>query len=484
MASDDYAKACTVYEGLVAHDSADVEALYGVGECNFHNNAVVASAADTSAREFVGSYTRSLWAMRRVLQLDPTFHLAFQHILDIYTTQHRLGCYTSAANAACIQYGSYLLRQGDSLVAIPHPEGSDPSRGNAQQKEQERQRAYAANLREARRVAQDWFDTDTTLDVARYSVFQVALRQGDLPAAYDHARALGDRQYGQRREVVLARVTLALQLGHRAEAKAAFAAAGPFLTADQAARYEPATALAFGKLGPWRAERARFAATQGQASASWRYDVGLLMLGLTPDSLAAHERALFDASASPKCNVNCQRIAIWQSLAFGSRVQRPSWPPFPDTVVDKRMSIAQALAARDTAMLRRNARILDSIERAAHDNGSQEHFARGAVAVDGYLALGDSAAALKAARFYTDTAMTTMSWYTTFTKIPLDAPALYVRMMLQSADLEMALGSRAEARKWYARVADLWADADPELQPILKRVRAALADKAQGTRSP
>lgn len=480
----DYAKACTFYDGLVARDSGDVEALYGVGECNFHNDVVVASPTDTSARSFAGSYPRSLRAMRRVLQLDPTFHLAFQHILDIYTTQHRAGCYSSPANGACVQYGSYLLREGDSLVATPYPL-TDRSRTAAQRQEQERQRAFAANLHDARTVAEEWFDTDTTFDGARYSVFQVALRQGDLPSAYNHTRALGtERPYGRRPDVVWARVTLALELGHGAEAKAALTSAQPLLPADKRTGIEAATALAFGKLGPWRTERARFAATQGQAAASWRYDLGLVMLGLTPDSLVAHERALFDASASPTCDVNCQRIAIWQSLAFGSRIPRPSWPPFPNVVIDQRMLIPQAMAAGDTALLRRNTRILDSTTRAAHDNEAAETRAYGVLAVDGYLALGDSANALKAARFFTETAMTTMAWSADFGKIPADAPALYVRMMLQRADLEIALGTRVEARKWYARVADLWADADPELQPILKRVRAALAGAAQGTKAP
>ena len=36
-------------------------------------------------------------------------------------------------------------------------------------------------------------------------------------------------------------------------------------------------------------------------------------------------------------------------------------------------------------------------------------------------------------------------------------------------------GSRDEAHTWYARVLDLWADADPELQPTVTRIRAALA---------
>jgi hypothetical protein len=47
--------------------------------------------------------------------------------------------------------------------------------------------------------------------------------------------------------------------------------------------------------------------------------------------------------------------------------------------------------------------------------------------------------------------------------------------MLMRADLAAGLGFPDEARTWYARVLDLWADADPELQPTVARIRAALA---------
>jgi hypothetical protein len=46
--------------------------------------------------------------------------------------------------------------------------------------------------------------------------------------------------------------------------------------------------------------------------------------------------------------------------------------------------------------------------------------------------------------------------------------------MLLRADLAAALGFRDESRLWYTRVLDLWAEADPELQPTVTRIRAAL----------
>ena len=48
------------------------------------------------------------------------------------------------------------------------------------------------------------------------------------------------------------------------------------------------------------------------------------------------------------------------------------------------------------------------------------------------------------------------------------------RMRLMRADLAAAAGQREEARARYAKVLDLFLEADPELQPTVARIRAAL----------
>ena len=98
-----------------------------------------------------------------------------------------------------------------------------------------------------------------------------------------------------------------------------------------------------------------------------------------------------------------------------------------------------------------------------------------AIAADAAMAIGDSAGALGRLRFATDTILPLLYNSVTGTSVggmvlkALMAP----RMMLQRAELAAALGFPEEARTWYARVLDLWAEADPELQPIVARIRAA-----------
>jgi len=53
--------------------------------------------------------------------------------------------------------------------------------------------------------------------------------------------------------------------------------------------------------------------------------------------------------------------------------------------------------------------------------------------------------------------------------------ALVPRMMLMRADLAAATGNKDEAREWYAKVLNLWANADAELQPAVARIRASMA---------
>ena len=76
FASSDYPGACTLYHALVAADSTDVDALFGMGECEFHDLGVIPASADSSTWKFRASRNTALRAFRRVLELEPANHLA------------------------------------------------------------------------------------------------------------------------------------------------------------------------------------------------------------------------------------------------------------------------------------------------------------------------------------------------------------------------------------------------------------------------
>jgi tetratricopeptide (TPR) repeat protein len=62
--------------------------------------------------------------------------------------------------------------------------------------------------------------------------------------------------------------------------------------------------------------------------------------------------------------------------------------------------------------------------------------------------------------------------------------ALYPVVLRRLGDLYEQRGDRAAAIEWYSRFVDLWHDADPELQPIVREVRDRIARLTAEPRSP
>jgi hypothetical protein len=132
-----------------------------------------------------------------------------------------------------------------------------------------------------------------------------------------------------------------------------------------------------------------------------------------------------------------------------------------------------AVARGDTARVRADARAIDSTAARTARAGDVDS-AWAIVAADGYLIVGDSAAALHSLEFMLDS---TVAQTPIGTLVPFGGGSLtgwmFPRAMLLRADLATALGKKAEGRLWYARFLQLWSNADPEFAPLMARVRAA-----------
>jgi tetratricopeptide (TPR) repeat protein/predicted Ser/Thr protein kinase/TolB-like protein len=70
-------RARRVAEGMIARDSTDVEAWYQLGEAHFHHGSSTVPHPDT-----LGNLGLALRAFERTLALDSSYVLAYQHILD------------------------------------------------------------------------------------------------------------------------------------------------------------------------------------------------------------------------------------------------------------------------------------------------------------------------------------------------------------------------------------------------------------------
>ena len=91
------------YEALLARDSTDAEAWYGLADAYFHHGH--GSAGPDLDPELGRKWTRALRAFDRTLALDSTFHLAYAHKLFVYQIGGTAG--------------SPLLVVDDSVILLP-----------------------------------------------------------------------------------------------------------------------------------------------------------------------------------------------------------------------------------------------------------------------------------------------------------------------------------------------------------------------------
>ncbi|MFN2399987.1 MAG: tetratricopeptide repeat protein [Gemmatimonadaceae bacterium] len=144
------------YAALLARDSTDAEAWYGLGDAHFHSPS--ATVTETSTK-----WTHALRAFNRTLALDSTFHLAYPHTLQIYNT------------AATQNQGVILV--GDSIIGFDSRAASETYG---------RERILEASLKARVRAAQEarrWVDTDPDAAEAHLALADAYVASNDPAAA-------------------------------------------------------------------------------------------------------------------------------------------------------------------------------------------------------------------------------------------------------------------------------------------------------------
>lgn len=487
---NEWTKACEIYRPLAIADSSDVEAWYGWGECLFHDPTVEGIAGDTTRLRFRADLDASLRAFQHVLDLDPAYHLAYQHIIDaLVSERHNDAQY--CVEQRCQWYSAMLVRTGDSLVQTPFRvvrgftgtmiDPSDMTTARRQMHLYAQSGSRRRNLDRASEVAMAWVAADPSELRARAALGRVLLAKGEIDSAGDVlARAgSGGGSIPERLQILFGRIEVAYKQGRAGEAIRLYDSlrastlpvpGGAFRFGNAMAGYGPA----FGRMVEFDSLVAAQVRNAPPYVAPYqRHAIPAAFVGVVSDSLPLVERAAFDQASAAIGRSQATRM-IAASLSYALRAPRPSWPAVDTSLMDVKLGPAIALARGDTARLRAAARVLDSLEQSVVATaGSDSGFAL--IAADAYLVLRDSLAALRVLRLALDNAMRTTALF------PLSNAQnneIYImpRMMLLRADLARALNYRDEARAWYERFAALWATASPAFQPLVERARRAAAE--------
>jgi tetratricopeptide (TPR) repeat protein len=482
IARSDYETACKAVQPLVKRDSNDVLALYMLGDCAYHDRTVIAPPSDTLPGTIPWGWNLSLSAMRRVLQLDPSFHQAFQHILDILRATQWSGCVRRTSAPTCENWPAAILRDKDTLVIRPVSQAANRPALFRQQSRGVLEKPMHANLAIAKRVAEDWMGADSTNEAAHFGMASVLLSLGDLEGAEARFRKSG-RMLMTDATFARARMEVAMKRGDAPTARAWFDSVlklVPDNPAVVASPFRGSMELVFGKAR--RVHTAldgaaqRISAANGSTPEALAYARLLprVILGLPTPQLAETEAAyLASMKDTLTCNAACRMNRVFGSLVFGMRAPRASWPKELRSELSLLTQSANAITTGDTASLRSAAVALDSSARARvamlwPDDG------HATIAAEGYLALRDSANALRMLRFAVDSAMPIVPVART-NVIGMSLGLWWVRGMLMRAELAAAMRQTEEARKWYDRVLAMWSEADPEFQEDIARIRAARA---------
>ncbi len=169
LADGQFPRACEQYRALLAQDSLDFRAWFGLGECGAKDEAVLPDSASPSGWRFRSSYAAAVRAYARALTLVPGTHLAYSGAalrrlatrMMVASDAVRGGVATDSTAA---RFAAYPGLDADTLAFVPYPIADliagehIPATWGA---------ALATNRRRFLAVTRQWLLQFPTSDVAR-----------------------------------------------------------------------------------------------------------------------------------------------------------------------------------------------------------------------------------------------------------------------------------------------------------------------------
>jgi eukaryotic-like serine/threonine-protein kinase len=494
-----YPQACEKFGELIARDSLDFAAWFGMGTCQGSDPVVVKDPASPSGWRFRGSYNAAVNAYRRALEIVPSVHRAFRgeafsRLPDLLYTESNHMRRGFALAPDTVRFGAYPSMERDTLEFLARPitevtaanPGAIPSSVKV---------ALAHNREQLRDIATSWVkafpnqpEPHETFALVLETLGELTVgRSKDYSAVSEirRARALAhDRLTSLRLANSETRFLLkAEQMAAARTLADSLLKANPNPTLDEARQLRGLAALT-GHVHLAAQLQRRAAPDFTFMTPDWE-DVNVPLpltdaaLGLlayssfgTPiDSLVTLEQRverLIPSYVEPAKRMATRQALLDYStlLAFPERGIRPM---HRGKLPARYLLVMQwQLGRKDTTALRESFKKLEEVQRDLRP---------GDVAFDGtyheawlLLAIGDTAQATR----LLDLSLDALPTARTEILDQLFQTATLVRGMALRADLATAHHDSTTARRWARDVVLLWSGADQELQPTVSRMRSLM----------
>ena len=500
VANAEYRLACTEYSRILARDSLDFAAWFGMGECQARDRVVVRDPASASGWRFRSSFHAAAQAYQRALELVPSVHrafagVAFLRLPRLFYAEPNIYRRGYAVEKDTSLFGAWPALSRDTLAFTPVPladlfaskAGTVPASLNA---------AVAQNRDAVRRIALTWVSAFPNSADAHEALARVLESLGELAETNEPehsaltsvriaARLATDPM--QRLRLGTAEVRLLVKLGDfaAAQSRAQTILEGWDRTRPAEAAEIAGLAALTGRVFTTAALLVRSAPVD--TPTTWS---GELVIPPKPAAEPARALVAYAAFGVPRDSLLAarrrtdQEIRNWVDPPRRATVRQallhfPSVLAFPEvgasdlhgphTGGNYMLELQWMLARGDTAAVRARLASLENMRRDLRPGDVACYAAYHEILL--LLKLRDSTAAIKRLDDYLSALPTVGSDLTT---VATEA-ALLVRMMVLRSELADAHGDRRVAGHWGTIVATLWKDAELPLQATVQKMRALAA---------
>ena len=498
LAENRFPEGCESFQAILARDSLDFAAWFGLGECQGKDPVVLKDASSPSGWRFRGSYHSAISSYRRALEIVPSVHLAFKgeafsRLPDLlYTESNHIRRGYALVGGDTVRMGAFPSLSADTLGFVPHPM-LDVVSGKRGAVPTTVQAAVSRNRAAMKDVSVGWVVAYPNRSAAHETLALVLETLGELagvePKEYSalgeirRARETNDEGSTELR-LAAHETRLLLKAG---QMEAARGLADSILRANQSPTLEGAEQLRGIAALTGRLHLA--ARLQRQAAPGYTFlasdweeievpielaDPALALLayasfGAPLDSIVALERTI-ERLLPSYVERRARRGTLDALLGFPAVLAFPERGLMPVHRAHAGgfylLEMQWALARGDTAQVRRAFAELQEVR------GEQRP---GEVSFEGtyhearlHLMMGDTSAAIQTL----DLSLNALPTLGTYLLDQLPQVATLVRGMALRAELAAHAGDLPLARQYARHVLVLWSDADPELHPILTRMRA------------